>query len=67
MNTLTTTFTVALAVLITGCSYGSMYEAREACDEWEAADKKLTYTTAYTQTGHKRTSTGGYPIVTGKQ
>ena len=35
MNKITTTFTVAIAVLITGCSYGSKYEAREACNEWQ--------------------------------
>ena len=43
MNKLTTTFTVALAVLITGCSYGSKYEASSACDEWREQGKEITY------------------------
>ena len=43
MTKLTSTLTVTLAFLITGCRYGSMYEAREACDEWKEQGKEITY------------------------
>ena len=37
------TIIAGLAVLTTGCSYGSMYEARAACDEWKEQGKEITY------------------------
>ena len=30
-------------LLVTGCSYGSKLEADEACDEWRAEGKELTW------------------------
>ena len=43
MNKLTTITPIFLAVLITGCSYGSKYEASEACKEWQEEGTQYLY------------------------
>jgi len=56
------TSVLILSALITGCSYGSMYEAREACREWKEADKKVRIRRKYREwiySGHKRNKRTG--------
>ena len=56
MNKLITILPVFLAVLVTGCSYGSYYEASEACREWSDNGKPYKRTNKWNKNIDKANS-----------